>query len=99
MWTDLTGPKLCVKLEPPTVSPPFPLPPPPLHRLLPPRKDYSMRSKVLLRKMKRKMMELPVSQNATVIFVKMMFGFIAETAVRSLLTCGLHQPQYALSPF
>ena len=59
-----------------------------------------MRSKVLLRKMKRKMMELPVSQNATVIFVKIyMFGFIAETAVRSLLTCGLHQPQYALSPF
>ena len=60
-----------------------------------------MRSKVLLRKMKRKMMELPVSQNATVIFVKVkiMFGFIAETAVRSLLTCGLHQPQYALSPF
>ena len=44
-------------------------------------------------------MELPVSQNATVIFVKIMFGFIAETAVRSLLTCGLHQPQYALSPF
>lgn len=58
-----------------------------------------MRSKVLLRKMKRKMMELPTSQNEYVIFVKIMFRFIAETAVRRLLTCGLHQPQYALSPF
>ena len=44
-------------------------------------------------------MELPISQNETVIFVKIMFSFIAETAVRRLLTCGVHQPQYASSLF
>lgn len=28
-----------------------------------------------------------------------MFSFITETAVGRLLTCGVHQPQYALSLF
>jgi len=44
-------------------------------------------------------MELLISQNENEIYVKIMFSFITETAVGRLLTCGVHQPQYALSLF